>query len=641
VKPKNKKTKNQHDWTSETLKGFRSLDHNISVKFTIWNDVFLYKNESAIILIESQGLFKEAHGTIDALDSVKVFALGFLVSSSQIYNKINVLQEQNFELLQKATDLAQIIQNKSFSQNRGKPFEKFIFLMRDWNRGKSLNYKFGAEEGEKYIKGVLTTGFSDHKIKDYINATFKNISSFLMPYPFVATSSKEDDEQPTLIFTENLKSFIESLFTPASLSKKSIFGVERTGEEFYEFLVKQMETFKSFEKKTPDQIMSNIFIAHKTSAMQKYESLRSKIYDEGRAGLVDSHTKARDEAIEFLKSFDSITETEFFRASLKDLENEMKLSFDKKNNSETLISMIIIVTVLITIVFLIFFIIFLIKRYRVFKMRNQDLKMIHIEDDAWKIKRERIDQMYSIGKGNFGEVFKGILLDEEDSSRNEIVAIKMMKLKNEGGLSDDEFLVKRLEIETNFVKEAQTMTKFDSNFILKLKGFWLQDKPYMMVMEYAEHGDLRTFLLKHRANLEQTEAPEASSPYITVSEMMRLLDDKPKLRPFHHMALEIADGMAYLENMRFVHRDLAARNCMVTSDFTVKIGDFGLSRFTDTSNYYMPLEQREVPLRWMAPESLKNGKFNSKSDVFSFGILLWELVTLGDNPYPVSSRRFS
>jgi serine/threonine protein kinase len=93
--------------------------------------------------------------------------------------------------------------------------------------------------------------------------------------------------------------------------------------------------------------------------------------------------------------------------------------------------------------------------------------------------------------------------------------------------------------------------------------------------------------------------------------------------------------MAYLEKMKFVHRDLAARNCMVSADFTVKIGDFGLSRFVDASNYYTLQTQTNLPYRWLAPESLKDCKFSSKSDVFSYGILLWELVTFGEIPYPV------
>ena len=171
------------------------------------------------------------------------------------------------------------------------------------------------------------------------------------------------------------------------------------------------------------------------------------------------------------------------------------------------------------------------------------------------------------------------------------------------------------------------MTKFDSCHIMKLKGYWLKDKPYLMVMEYAKHGDLRTFLLKNRENYCEYLA----NVYVNIPEE----SSHPQLRPLNHMMLELADGMAYLESIGFVHRDLAARNCLVTSDLTVKIGDFGMSRFTDTSNYYMLMTSKKVPYRWLAPESLKIGKFSSKSDVFSYGVLLWEIVTMGETPFPV------
>ncbi|EGW07038.1 Insulin receptor-related protein [Cricetulus griseus] len=108
---------------------------------------------------------------------------------------------------------------------------------------------------------------------------------------------------------------------------------------------------------------------------------------------------------------------------------------------------------------------------------------------------------------------------------------------------------------------------------------------------------------------------------------------QPALSDMIQMAGEIADGMAYLAANKFVHRDLAARNCMVSQDFTVKIGDFGMTRDVYETDYYRKGGKGLLPVRWMAPESLKDGIFTTQSDVWSFGVVLWEIVTLAEQPY--------
>jgi len=99
------------------------------------------------------------------------------------------------------------------------------------------------------------------------------------------------------------------------------------------------------------------------------------------------------------------------------------------------------------------------------------------------------------------------------------------------------------------------------------------------------------------------------------------------------MAAQIADGMAFLEYNKFIHRDLAARNCMVADDMTVKVGDFGMSRQVYNCDYYRKGDKGEMPVRWMAPESLGEGIFTSQSDVWSYGVVIWEIMMLGAQPY--------
>jgi serine/threonine protein kinase len=151
-------------------------------------------------------------------------------------------------------------------------------------------------------------------------------------------------------------------------------------------------------------------------------------------------------------------------------------------------------------------------------------------------------------------------------------------------------------------------------------------------MEYMEHGDLKSFLIKNKPRPPLSTA--LPSGYSACETAVSVQDKKLDIRPLNHMALEIADGMAYLEHNKFVHRDLAARNCMVASNFEIKIGDFGLTRFIDASNYYRT-KNSEIPYKWMPLETLNEDKFSSKSDVWSYGILLWEIVTFGGDPFPV------
>lgn len=132
----------------------------------------------------------------------------------------------------------------------------------------------------------------------------------------------------------------------------------------------------------------------------------------------------------------------------------------------------------------------------------------------------------------------------------------------------------------------------------------------MVIMELMELGDLKSFLRRCRG----------SSQDLSTNELYR-------------MSAEIADGMAYLCAKKFVHRDLAARNCMVSGDHTVKIGDFGMARDIYETDYYRKETVGLLPVRWMSPESLADGVFTTDGDVWSYGIVLWEMATLAEQPY--------
>ena len=165
----------------------------------------------------------------------------------------------------------------------------------------------------------------------------------------------------------------------------------------------------------------------------------------------------------------------------------------------------------------------------------------------------------------------------------------------------------------------------------------------MVIMELMANGDLKSYLRSHRPdceeNVSQGRQPPTLKVYNVVLFLYRIEIDDSHSFPscgrqcILKMAIEIADGMLYLSEKKYVHRDLAARNCMVAGDLTVKIGDFGLTRDVYETDYYRKGGKGLLPVRWMAPESLRDGVYTSQCDVWSFGVVLWEMATLASQPY--------
>lgn len=242
-------------------------------------------------------------------------------------------------------------------------------------------------------------------------------------------------------------------------------------------------------------------------------------------------------------------------------------------------------------------------------MRNFGIDLLSLSSmpantlDKWEVTKDRVVINRRLGEGAFGTVYGG----EAQIDGNGWTAVAVKTLKKGSGTED------RLD----FLSEAEAMKRFDHPNIIKLLGVCLQSEPIYTIMEFMLYGDLKTFLLARR-HLVNEKLPEDA-------------DISPKRLTM--MALDVARALSYLAGMKYVHRDVACRNCLVNAQRVVKLGDFGMARRTYDSDYYRFSRKGLLPVRWMAPESLTLGIFTPASDVWSFGILLYEIITFGSFPF--------
>ena len=222
-----------------------------------------------------------------------------------------------------------------------------------------------------------------------------------------------------------------------------------------------------------------------------------------------------------------------------------------------------------------------------------------------------LEVVSELGEGAFGRVFKATAPGlEQQGLVPDFVAVKT--LKDASTMSEE------------FCKEVTAVAKFNHPNIVRLLGICSTSAQKCMIFEYMDLGSLDNLLRKsdpENAAVEDDSKREGGDILITPSEFLNL-------------SLQVAHGVAYLAELKYVHRDIASRNCLVNSKLVIKIGDFGLSRDISSMDYYrIGGTQACLPVRWMPPEALLFGKFTTQSDVWSFGVLMWEIYTFGHQPY--------
>ncbi|XP_041669091.1 tyrosine-protein kinase receptor TYRO3, partial [Cheilinus undulatus] len=213
---------------------------------------------------------------------------------------------------------------------------------------------------------------------------------------------------------------------------------------------------------------------------------------------------------------------------------------------------------------------------------------------------------HMLGKGEFGSVREAFLKAEDSSVQK--VAVKVLK-------SD---ITSSCDIE-QCLKEAAYMKDFHHPNVIQLIGVSLHRRPGqrlpipMVILPFMKHGDLHTFLLLSRLG---------ESPFdLSTHTLLRFM-------------LDIARGMEYLSSRNIIHRDLAARNCMLDENMTVCVADFGLSKKIYSGDYYRQGSVSKLPVKWIALESLSDNVYTTQSDVWAFGVTMWEVMTRGQTPYP-------
>ncbi|XP_071207662.1 muscle, skeletal receptor tyrosine-protein kinase [Salvelinus alpinus] len=237
---------------------------------------------------------------------------------------------------------------------------------------------------------------------------------------------------------------------------------------------------------------------------------------------------------------------------------------------------------------------------------------------ALEYPRNNIEYVRDIGEGAFGRVFQARAPGLQPIKPFTMVAVKMLKEEASADMQND------------FQREAALMAEFDHPNIVRLLGVCAVGKPMCLMFEYMSYGDLNEYL-RRRSPTQQHSLSQASLSGRSFSSELELGPLCCEEQLF--ISKQVAAGMAYLSERKFVHRDLATRNCLVGEEMVVKIADFGLSRNIYSADYYKANENDAIPIRWMPPESIFYNRYTTESDVWAYGVLLWEIFSHGMQPY--------
>ncbi|XP_021358895.1 tyrosine-protein kinase receptor torso-like, partial [Mizuhopecten yessoensis] len=250
--------------------------------------------------------------------------------------------------------------------------------------------------------------------------------------------------------------------------------------------------------------------------------------------------------------------------------------------------------------------------------------------DEYEVEFSRLLLLNTLGEGAFGKVVKAELLIPGKNAKKGIVAVKMLK--------DHPDVVERRSL----FKEIEAMKQLGHhpNIVSIIGCCTKNDNLICLIMDYCPLGDLRQYLHRIRPQTQYESSPklkhEDSGMFSDMTENTNAESDTQPITQTRLLsyARQIAIGMEYLAEKKYVHRDLAARNILMSDFDCLKLSDFGLTRDVYETNIYQPTSARKLPYKWMAIEAIYDQIFTTKSDVWSFGIVLWEIVTFGGSPYP-------